>query len=857
MRKLTKAIIAVLCIVLCMSIFFACDPADEPATHEHNYSELKSSATKHWYECPDDGEIKPDSEQAHYDENRDGKCDLCGHNVTVVDIKGVRFAIAGKDGKTDVSLNGVEVTISYKTNSFKATIADGQFVSTEIIPIGEYTVSAEGYNSTTINITKDGIDAAVVILNKTHIVENSVKIEEVEGVPTLIVEGMIPEIENVTIGNVMLHYDAQYTAEGADAKETHHVYVANTSEYAGVYHFELPLNTLPINNDTPWCWFHIYPYAEENPTKDSTPLVTGSETDLARGDILQVGDTLDYDGVEYSVHAQDEGTENEGTQLVLQAKKIPSTEITVKDIQFDKTNGFELVVKGTYVGKPGLIALHANDGSGNHYYGANISKTAGEIELRFDLTQLPVESNPWYWFHIYIYDDANPTDPSKYDSDVNLMRTGFFEVGDYDDYNGYRYSIKDQYNMVCISPSAIPTINNITSVEIKQVEEKPVLVVKGTTGKDVPCLKIHVNKGSDNFYGEGVSTIAGQEFELSFDMSQLNATGTYWFHIWDYADAEPEDNSAKAGEFNLPISDFEDVQKGKTFDYEDLRYTFKADYASVQLEITNVPKTVATSIEFETIEGVPTLVIKGTVADGVPAIKLHAWHEEALYWDNLSTEAGKMEFHVPVTALTHVGNVCYFHTMTYDATATENQYGPEVNVERGDLIAAGTYVEHNGIRYWVKADEGLQVVPVSIESVAQLDITSVTIDTTDGLTLVVKGSTNQQIPCLKIHADGGGENWYGTGASVLTEGGGEFELTFDLTQLKTDGKPWCWFHIYAYTDVEPADNASKASSVDLKGDNWYIRGGESVTYNGVKYTAVSGNGTYGVFIIQPSVVTAE
>lgn len=78
MRKATKAIVAVLCLVLCMSIFFACDTTtpDEP-THEHNYSELKNDSTQHWYECPDDGAVKPDSKVAHADTDNDGKCDVC------------------------------------------------------------------------------------------------------------------------------------------------------------------------------------------------------------------------------------------------------------------------------------------------------------------------------------------------------------------------------------------------------------------------------------------------------------------------------------------------------------------------------------------------------------------------------------------------------------------------------------------------------------------------------------------------------------------------------------------------------------------------------------------------------------
>lgn len=717
MRKLSKAIIAVLCIVLCMSIFFACDPAEEPAAHEHNYSELKSDSTYHWYVCPDDGEVKPDSKVEHVDTDRNGKCDVCDKAVTVVDINGVSFAIAGKDGKTNVDLNGVEVTITYKTNSFKATIADGKFVSNEIIPIGTYTVSATGYNSTTIEITKDGIDQAVVVLNKTVNIATSVEIKEIEGVPTLVAEGMIPEIENVTIGNVMLHYDASWKVNANDEKETKHdYYVANTSDYKEAYHFELKLTDLPINGRTPWCWFHIYAYAEENPTEESTVIAS---VDLNRGEKLSIGQELTHAGVKYTVQAWN----NIGDSLVLQA-------------------------------------------------------------------------------------EANSA------------------------------------------------ISEVTSVGIKS--DDLTLVVKGKTSKDVSCLKIHVEGDGKHYYSSAaVSATAGEEFELNFDLKQLNAVGsTYYFHIWEYTDEEPENNYFNYASTDVPRNGF--IEGNLTVDVDDLRYTIvEKDWDQIVVEVKAVPKTAVTSIEFDTTGDVPALVIKGTVADDVPAIKLHAWHEGELYWDNLSTEKNQMEFKVPVTEFTKIGNVAYIHTRTYDATAEEGkQYGPEDNVVRGNLIAAGTYVEHKGIRYWVKADEGLQVVPVSIESVAKLDITSVSIDTTEGLTLVVKGSTNQQIPCLKIHADGDGENWYSEGVSVLTEGGGEFELKFDLTQLKTDGTPWCWFHIYAYADVNPTDNAEKQST-NLTGNNWYIRGGESVTYNGVKYTAVSGDGTYGVFIIQPSVVAAE
>lgn len=141
----------------------------------------------------------------------------------------------------------------------------------------------------------------------------------------------------------------------------------------------------------------------------------------------------------------------------------------------------------------------------------------------------------------------------------------------------------------------------------------------------------------------------------------------------------------------------------------------------------------------------------------------------------------------------------------------------EDNVQRGTHIAAGSYVEYNNVRYWIRADEGLQIMPQSISADTKIDIQSMTIDSTDGLTLIVKGKTNTAVPCLKLHTDGNGNHWYGTGASVLSSEGGEFELRFDLTQLEVKSDtPWYWFHIYAYADVEPADNGSYAQKVDLQ-----------------------------------------
>lgn len=847
MRKAIKAIIAVLCIVLCMSVFFACDPKTDPTPdpdptptptpHTHSYTELKNDTVNHWYQCPEDGEKNADSIEAHYDADLNGKCDVCEYEMPVTAVKGLEFTIKGDNNGADESLNGVSVAIKSKTGEFTATIADGKFKVEDVVPFGTYTVSADGYYDEKITVAAESVPTSVVLFKVVN-VATSVEIKEIDGVPTLVAEGMIPEIEGVTIGNVMLHF---YEDKGAD------YFFSNTSKIKNAYHFEMAISEVPVKTNTPWCWFHIYPYAEENPTKDSTPLTTdGDLTNLLRGDKINVNDSVTCNEATFTVQ--------DSEQLIIQAKALPKA--TVTSITFDISDGkAELVVKGTKLASVGDIKIHANANKVNeqetHFYGNNVSTEADKFECRFDFAEVveaQLDDTPWCWFHIFTYNDANPSADKLADPDgrFDLERGDYLKVGDKVELNDITYEVQDNNQLVVQPKSPGATVTN---VEVKTIEGKPYLVVTGTTSKAREGIKIHAVNGDNHYYSDAAQTTAGGTFELKFDITQMTATGDYYFHIYPNAS---NDNSDKA-KVDVPRKNY--LEAGATFDIGDLRYTIiEKDWDQVVVAVTNVPKTAVTSIAFDTTGDVPALVIKGTIADGVPGIKLHAWHEEGLYWNNLSTESGKMEFRVPVTDLTHVGNVSYFHTVTYDADATENQYGPEVNVARGDLIAAGTYVEHNGIRYWVKADEGLQVVPVSIESVAKLDITSVTIDTTDGLTLVVKGSTNQQIPCLKIHADGKGDNWYGEGVSVLTEGGGDFELKFDLTQLKTDGQPWCWFHIYAYADVNPTDNTSKEPA-NLTGDNWFIRGGESVTYNGVKYTVVSGDGTYGVFIIQPSVVT--
>lgn len=127
---------------------------------------------------------------------------------------------------------------------------------------------------------------------------STVKIELVDGVPTLIVEGAMDS----ALRDIKLHGDAEVNGK----KENY--YWDNLSEEDGKFRFRVALTELP-DADQPWTWFHLYTY-KGNAT-------VGISNDLNRGSTLNIGDEFLYDGVKYTVKAY-QGT---GTQLVIEAQK--------------------------------------------------------------------------------------------------------------------------------------------------------------------------------------------------------------------------------------------------------------------------------------------------------------------------------------------------------------------------------------------------------------------------------------------------------------------------------------------------------------------------------------------------------
>ena len=190
MKKLQKWLLVVLCVVLGLSVLAACDVdghthdfteigfdatnhwkyckednvKDDASVKAHEYTETGSDETNHWKYCKVDNVKDPASVEAHKDEDKNGKCDVCGHAVKVTveygTLKGVVSLV--KLGTTTASGDGVTIKVTNSkgevaVKDFTLDKATGAY--TMQCPVGEYTlkVSKKGYNeiSYEIEITKN------------------------------------------------------------------------------------------------------------------------------------------------------------------------------------------------------------------------------------------------------------------------------------------------------------------------------------------------------------------------------------------------------------------------------------------------------------------------------------------------------------------------------------------------------------------------------------------------------------------------------------------------------------------------------------------------------------------------------
>lgn len=113
MKKMQKWLLVVFCVALGLCSLLAC--VDN--THTHSFTEVGFDDTNHWKYCKEDNVKDPASVEAHKDEDKNGKCDVCGYEVEVpapvVKYGTLNGTISlAKRGDTAASGDGVTVNVS-------------------------------------------------------------------------------------------------------------------------------------------------------------------------------------------------------------------------------------------------------------------------------------------------------------------------------------------------------------------------------------------------------------------------------------------------------------------------------------------------------------------------------------------------------------------------------------------------------------------------------------------------------------------------------------------------------------------------------------------------------------------------
>ena len=210
MKKLQKWLLVVLCVVLGLSVLAACNVdghthdftevgfddtnhwkycpkdnvKDDSSVQAHEYTEIGSDETNHWNYCKVDNVKDPASVEAHKDEDKNGKCDVCGHAVKVPVEYGTLNGVVSLVKWSTTTASGDGVTIKV-TNSEGKEVAVKDFTIdkatgayTMQCPVGEYTlnVSKGGYKESEheIEIAKNEPVKMDVTLEYISFVDNDI-----------------------------------------------------------------------------------------------------------------------------------------------------------------------------------------------------------------------------------------------------------------------------------------------------------------------------------------------------------------------------------------------------------------------------------------------------------------------------------------------------------------------------------------------------------------------------------------------------------------------------------------------------------------------------------------------------------
>lgn len=219
-------------------------------------------------------------------------------------------------------------------------------------------------------------------------------------------------------------------------------------------------------------------------------------------------------------------------------------------------------------------------------------------------------------------------------------------------------------------------------------------------------------------------------------------------------------------------------------------------------------------VDFETVEGKARLKVSGKfVTDGDVTLVIYSADEKLgrvaqLLGNEASGKAGDaFVTYIDLSKVYSFGG-SNGKGIWYDIKLASG-YGTLYDINMGAANTSDTVKEIN-VTYEFKTWNSILKLNYNVYDYA---VTSVIIEESGDKApeLIIKGVYNDELTDIKLHGDVQANGTqtkeiFVDNASLIS---GEFEFRMSLADIPTEGKPWCWFHIYTYKN-----NASVATNKD-------------------------------------------
>lgn len=413
-----------------------------------------------------------------------------------------------------------------------------------------------------------------------------------------------------------------------------------------------------------------------------------------------------YDGVKDSATLENHMDDNKDGKCDVCSFGMP---LPIKEyIGIESINYvYTLIVRGAIPEGVGCIKMHY-EANGVDYFVSNTAGSSSSYVFSLPLKDLPVENAPLCRFDLYTYESASPTDNTAYLEKIELVRGDFLKGDTIIEHAGNTYTIIDSEPTLVIQSEVTPELT-VNSIQMKNIDGKPHMVVCGIAPKSTPCIKIHASGNAiTDYYGDDVSNERGK-FELRMDMSQVpyEKNLMLFFHIYIYTDAKPQDYTSYYRRLSLMRNTL--VSAGDSIEYDGIIYTVQ-EKDQLILELTEAPTLKIDDIVLYDVEiddtDAPTLVIKGVNRSIAQCVKLHvdADGKNDKYWENVAPKSkeGDIEFRVSFADI-DLTATWSFHIYAYlDKDPSNNgAYDAKGNINRGKNVAIGQAITYNGTRYTI------------------------------------------------------------------------------------------------------------------------------------------------------------